>query len=251
MDPDNAQLAADALEVAAALNPEAAADPGSLKQRGDARFKADDMHGAVEAYTALVQLLEQQQQQTAQLAGQEQESEDGSNNEQQKQRQRLLLAALSNRAACWLSLEKYEACVADCLTALHLALPETAAGGMCSSSTASDTAKSSTVVNTGHAAPGKCQGALETADMLSWVLLHPLVQPQQLLAVKGAACARSVARLLGRAAVAYSCLKQLQPAEELYGLAENFWHSLGFIQRAAALSVDRQKLQQLSAESGH
>lgn len=248
MDPDNAQLKADALEVAAALNPTAIADPISLKQRGDARFKAGDMQGAIEAYTALVQLLEQEQQHQRQ---QEQVMGDGNSAQQQEQQQQLMLAALSNRAACWLSLEKYDACVADCLAALRLALADTVSTSSSHSSTSS-----STVDSTGDrandtasdTASERCRVPYAAVDNLSLVvqlLQKQQEQPQQLLEPAGAARVKSVARLLGRAAVAYGCLKQLQPAEQLYMWAEQYWQVAGDEERAAALAADRQKLKQL------
>ncbi|KAF6252550.1 hypothetical protein COO60DRAFT_517951 [Scenedesmus sp. NREL 46B-D3] len=118
-DPGNAQLQADALELSAAINTDAGTTAASLKERADARFKAGDHEGAAEVYTSLVRLAQQQpQQQADKEAAVEQEQQ------QQQECATQLLAALSNRAACWLSLEQYTKCIEDCQAALVLAFAE-------------------------------------------------------------------------------------------------------------------------------
>ena len=60
LDPGNLTLQADALEVSLARDPaRSSSDPAALKQLGAARFKAGDLQGAAEAFTALADLLRQ------------------------------------------------------------------------------------------------------------------------------------------------------------------------------------------------
>ncbi|KAG1671888.1 hypothetical protein FOA52_003455 [Chlamydomonas sp. UWO 241] len=92
-DAANASLAADLAEVRASMAP---ADTGALRARGAARFQAKDYDGAVHAFSLLLAMPH--------AAVPESER----------------LAALSNRAAALLVLERYGAAAADCTAALAL-----------------------------------------------------------------------------------------------------------------------------------
>ncbi|KAK9829267.1 hypothetical protein WJX72_004865 [[Myrmecia] bisecta] len=90
-EPANLQLQADLAEVHTCMRPAAAA---ALRQCGDARFRAQDLAGAVEAYTALLQLPD------ALPADQQ--------------------AAVANRSAAYLTMGRYEEAVEDCHRAFQL-----------------------------------------------------------------------------------------------------------------------------------
>jgi hypothetical protein len=258
-DPGNAQLQADALELSAALNPDAVTTPASLKERADARFRAGDLEGAAEAYTALVQQVRQQQTDlTAAKRKEQQVQVDRERSEEQQQQQQQqecavqLLPALSNRAACWLSLEQYGTCIEDCQAALALALAgqQGACNAAAAAAEASNTPSAAAAVPSGTLADAAA-AASDSAEsrVAAQSVLHQLQQqsPEQFLAAPtaGPARVRSVARLLSRLAVAHGCLKDTQHAVQLYGLAQRWWLAVGDEQRAAEMAADQQRLQQL------
>lgn len=232
------------MELAAALQPDSAATAASLKERADARFKARDIEGAADAYTALVQMLQQQQAVASAAVGQDEQHQQQQQQEQEVTAQ--LLAALSNRAACWLSLEQYSRCIEDCHAALTLALAEPhatrGAGAMAAAATAAAANSTAAAGGTDAAAGGQAAAAEQ-------YVLHLLQQrsPQQLLSLPcvGPARVRSTARLLSRLAMAHSCLKRVQHAVQLYAYAQQWWLAVGDEQRAAEMAADQQRLQQL------
>jgi hypothetical protein len=262
-DPSSAHVQADALELSAALNPDAATTPESLKERADARFKAGDLEGAAEAYTALMQRVKQQQADLTAAMQQEQQQEppprvDTETGEEQQQQQQecvaQLLAALSNRAACWLSLEQYSTCIEDCQVALALALagqPGThrAAAAATTCTSTDPPAAAAAVVSRPDTNASAASDAGAESGVAVQSLLHLLQQqqPEQMLAAPaaGAARVRSVARLVSRLAVAHGCLKETQHAVQLYGLAQCWWLAVGDEQRAVEMAADQQRLQQL------
>lgn len=264
LDPGSAQLQADALEVTAALNPDTSSQPATLKQRADARFKAGDVHGAAEAYTALVELLQQQQHQQTEVNErhcsvpgaclEEVRLQNTQQTQQQQQQQPQLLAALSNRAACWLSLEQYHDCIRDCQAALKLGLDHGAeaaatagAEGAVPSTPLLDVVVPVDGVVPGNTSLGTADASAALASLLQQLQLSP---PEQLVTQPWAGAARvsSAARLLGRMAVAYGCLKATQQAVLLYGWAQRCWQAVGEEQRAAELAEDQQRLAAASSD---
>ncbi|GAX82265.1 hypothetical protein CEUSTIGMA_g9693.t1 [Chlamydomonas eustigma] len=92
---DDLSIATDLEEVRAAMGP---MDAAALKQRGSSRFQAQDYEGAMEAFTLLLGMP----------SAMVQDSE--------------RLVSFSNRAACFLVLERYDDSVRDCSEAIKLAL---------------------------------------------------------------------------------------------------------------------------------
>jgi hypothetical protein len=197
-----------------------------------------------------VQLLRQQQHRQADVVT------DAEQQQQQQQQQDCaaqLLAALSNRAACWLSLEQYSSCINDCQAALSLALAEQQAAqrsDIVTNVKALDAAN--TTEATGAAADSGADAATAATAPAAASEQHVLQllqqqSPEQLLALPaaGPARVRSTARLISRLAVAHGCLKDVQHAVQLYGLAQQWWLAVGDVQRAAEMAADEQRLQQL------
>jgi tetratricopeptide (TPR) repeat protein len=216
LDPGSRTLQADALEVAAALSPDGSSDPHSLKARADARFRAGNMHGAAEAYTAILQLLPPAAPVDPASAGggdDDSSSRPAGMQESQQQQQQLRVAAVSNRAACWLSLNEYARCIADCSSALA-----------------------------GILAPHEASSQGGSNGM-------PQLHPPQVLLQLPEAMAKSAARLAARLAAAHCCLKQLPAADAAYGWAAAAWAVLGEPAKAAAIASDQQRMQQLAVAS--
>jgi hypothetical protein len=238
------------MEVSLALDPDSSSDPAALKELGAARFKAGDLQGAAEAFTALIELIELQQAQ--QQAGdglevEQQGSQDGDEQEHacaQAQQQMLLAGALSNRAACWLGLNKHEECVADCWAALQALAPgkrqaADSSGAQPVGGTPTEGAHSSTEGNVSL-------GSSSSSSSCSGVVLglQQLQQPAQLLALSSKAAVQSAARTVARLAAACVCLKWLPAAEAAFDWAAACWGVLGEEGRVAAILADKHMLQQ-------
>ena len=95
LDGGNAKLRQDLEEVRAGIRP---ADAANIKKLADTRFRANDIEGAIEAYTLLLQLPK------ATLG-------DGG-----------AVAGHSNRAACYLIREKFQEAIRDCDAGLEVLL---------------------------------------------------------------------------------------------------------------------------------
>lgn len=98
LDGGNAKLRQDLEEVRAGIRP---ADAANIKKLADTRFRANDIEGAIEAYTLLLQLPK------ATLG-------DGG-----------AVAGHSNRAACYLIREKFQEAIRDCDAGLEVLLRRT------------------------------------------------------------------------------------------------------------------------------
>lgn len=217
LDPGNLMLQADALEVAAVLRPDSCADAEAVKARADARFRAGDMQGASDAYTALLALLQQQDAQLRNSTGEKGGSARCTAGQSSSKTQ-LLVAALSNRAACWLALGSHHCCVADCSAGLAAILsPVAAAGGDVSAQAGSSGGDAPSVLQ--QQEPAQLQGGLADPQL-----------------------ARSAARLAARLAAAHTCLKQTAQADVAYAWAAGCWAALGEHARATALNADRRRV---------
>jgi len=234
LDPGNAQLQADALEVAASMAPHSLSDPFNMKQRGDARCKAGDWPGAVQAYSMVIDHCQHNQQQQQQPAGdckqqlgneQQQQPQHGERQVRQQAQHALLLSALSNRAACWLALENYQQCATDCHQGLLVAVRELpqAADVQLQQSALPDTATHNT----------------SSAAVLQLLAAHPATS---MLQAAGPLIVRSMSRLISRLAVAHGCLKHMQTAQQLYDVAQQYWGVLGEVHRVAELVADQNSL---------
>lgn len=242
------------MEVSLALNPDSSSDPAALKELGAARFKAGDLQGAAEAFTALIELIELllSQQQAAdeleveqQAHGSDEQEQACAEAQQQQQMQMLLAGALSNRAACWLGLNKHEECVADCWAALQaLAAGNRSVVAAVSSDaqlgggapTAGAYCSTERILSLGSGRSSSCSGVV--------LGLQHLQQPAQLLALTSKAAAQSAARTVARLAAACVCLKWLPAAEAAFDWAAACWGVLGEEGRVAAILADKHKLQQ-------
>lgn len=210
---------------------------GALRARAGARFRAGDAAGADEAYSALILLLlaqqapQQQPQQCARApAGNRQAGGPPAGEDTTAGLDvtlcRQLVAALSNRAATRIARERPAAAAADCLAALHLALPKGAGG----------TSKEH------HDERGSVL-QIDDADALrddkdltaALTVLMPrlaVTQPMPPL----------VPRLLSRLAAAAACLRQHSAAAEAADAAAAAWHAAGDLQREQLCIVDAQRL---------
>jgi hypothetical protein len=238
---------------------------GALRARAGARFRAGDAAGADEAYSALILLLLAQQAPQQQPQQQASPQRDLQQQQQQRQQElsqmahepqllpcapagnrqaggppagedttagldvtlcRQLVAALSNRAATRIARERPAAAAADCLAALHLALPKGAGG----------TSKEH------HDERGSVL-QIDDADALrddkdltaALTVLMPrlaVTQPMPPL----------VPRLLSRLAAAAACLRQHSAAAEAADAAAAAWHAAGDLQREHLCIADAQRL---------
>jgi hypothetical protein len=202
--------------VSLALNPDSSHDPAAIKELAAARFKAGDLAGAAEAFSALAELLQQQQQQQLEEDAAEgacgPEQQRCGCDEQQQQRRLLLAGALSNRAACRLGLNMHAECVQDCWAAFGALWPAAADSD-------------------------------EAATPSSRLEQHP---PSRLLQLPGSsrAAAQSAARTVGRLAAAYGCLKDVPAADAAFGWAAACWRLLGEDARVAGVLTDQARLHQ-------
>jgi hypothetical protein len=239
-------LKADALEVQLALSPSSSSDPTALKELAGARFKAGDLQGAADAFGALADLLVQQQQQqhTAGLAeapnqqvGQQHEGQQGQVDgvclhSSHMQQQLQLAGALSNRAACWLGLNRHDECVQDCWAAfgqlVDAACNSSEKGGMCDGS------------NSGSSSTREAEG-------LQRLQQHP---PELLLQLTSKAHAQTAARSMSRLAAACVCLKDVVLADAAFDWAAACWQVLGDCGKVAVIKADQAQLQQMQGREG-
>lgn len=233
-DKDNEQLQNDLAEVKACMAP---ADAATLRQRGDGRFKSGDYKGACEAYSLLLDLP------TAAVS--------------EADRQ----ACMSNRAACFIVLEKYQNALHDCDSAIsgllsaigvaesHLPVapaanghtsqedsgPQASAagpGGQTPNGQAHhDTNSSASSTSNGN---GSSARAGEAAPH-SGSELTPKWQ--------------SLGRLLARRGAAYTHVRQYKEALIDYSRAQAISERLGDTVRAQQLQADLNKLQGLQQPS--
>lgn len=234
-------LQADALEVSLALSPGGSTEPSAVKELAAARFKAGDLQGAAAVFTSLVELLEQQQhlQEEVEESGnsdddQQHLQEEGSDTSANRQQQ--LAGALSNRAACWLGLNRFEDCVADCLAAFRVLLfvCETSRNNNNNNNNQSGQSASN-ITSSSIAALGE--------DAVQLLQTHP---PQFLLLQDSGnnsrAAAQSAARIVSRMAAACACAKAAVPADAAFEWAAECWGLLGEQGRVEAMRADQQKL---------
>jgi hypothetical protein len=172
------------------------------------------MQGAAEAYSCVLDLLQQQEQQQVPAtcsthAAAAAAAAAAAGDSDAPQPQQLRIAAHSNRAACWLALNEYERCVADCRVALGA------------------------ILLAPTDAPAAASGALDVTMLLQQ-------RPPQRLCARGASACRSAARLAARLAAACGCQKQLGAADAAYAWAAGAWRAAGEPRRAAAIEADRQ-----------
>jgi hypothetical protein len=242
-------LKADALEVQLALSPDSSSDPAALKELAGARFKSGDLQGAADAFGALADLLVQQQQQQRQTAGlaeaHEQQMKQQKEGQQvaadelgghRLQMQQLQLAgALSNRAACWLGLNRHEECVRDCWAAFDrvvtAACSSTKGSGPCIDSNSSMSSSSST---------REAEGVQRLQQHLPELLLQQTCK----------ACAQTAARSVSRLAAACVCLKDVILADAAFDWAAACWQLLGQCGKVAVIRADQAKLQQMQGIEG-
>lgn len=215
LEPDNKALKADALEVSLALHPSSSVDPAAIKELATARFKAGELEAAAEAYTALIQLLHG----TQHTRDDAEAGDDGQQSQQPQQTQ--LAGALSNRAACWLALNKYAECVQDCWAAYDALLPA--------------------VCERRDAAVRQLQE--QSPEQLQQMLLLRRRQRnnKEEAADDVLPLLRSAALIVGRMAAAYSCLKTVPAADAAYVWAAACWQLLGEHGRVASTKADHER----------
>ncbi len=208
LDPGNESLASDLEELRAALGP---ADAANLRQRGNARFQAKDYLGAVEAFSLLLESPPQLATATERLA------------------------ALSNRAACLLVLERYQDAAEDCGAALEIHLAEMKGGDAAGSE------------GLGEGDPGplpvpvlQATGSSPLVLMNEWATgIRPGSWPF------GQARALQLSRLLARRGAAHAHLKRFEESVLDYESAAAFAGFGGESARQQELKADADKLSAL------
>lgn len=258
LDPENASLAADALEVSIALCPSSGTDPAMIKQLAAARFKSGDMSAAAAAFTLLLQMLQhpegqvQNQDEVTQQHSIQKAAPDAGWQQEQQQ----LAAALSNRAACWLALNQHRKCVIDCWAALQVLWTAPSmelwqeqgidAAKECNTSVI-DTGTTPTLpdgTTTSSSRVGAYSASEHFTDQVDKVLQDLQHHEPALLLQRSETAARSAARTAARMAAALRCLKMAEAAEAAFQWTATCWVLLGEQSKAAAIYGDQQLLQQ-------
>eukprot|EP00798_Chlamydomonas_sp_ICE-L_P002203 gene2203-33761_t len=221
IDKDNEQLVTDLEEIRSAMQP---VTPAVLRQRGESRFKSKDYEGAAQAYTAIIAI---------------QAGSAGASDR---------LAALSNRAACAIVLERYADAVRDCDSALTLAMDSS----MSSSGSKTNAANAGPACNTGEvdqvamtlppriaAWTRGSSSNCSTGDGAASVL--PAVPSSSQLA--------SVSRLLARRGAACTYMKKYDEAVVDYQAAASLAQLVGDAGKAEALRADVARVEALRDSS--
>lgn len=213
LDPANEALVRDRDELAACLQP---ADAAALRQRGEARFRAGDAEGGYEAFSALLRLAAAAAASGAATAPAVSAAD--------------RLAALSNRAACAIVLERYGQAVADCDAALQLVLPECGcAGGV--------DAVHQWAARLGDTGAGSAEEASTTCQAVD----------SSSSSLPDGGKLRSAVRLLTRRGAARSYTKDYSAAIADYGAAAALLRAVGEGEKAAEVAADMSALQRLAA----
>jgi len=203
-----------------------------IKARAEARFKLRDFEGAAEAFGALLRLQRQQVK--------VQQDDGGAEEERQLQGLRWaacgvdgIVRTLANRAACWLPLERYESCLADCCTALNMLRCSQESGSGCGGQSEAVFAAES-VLTAARLALARKSGDDTSSNSGNSSEDTEAASPLEPITI--------AARLVARMALASGCLKRGAEARQLYSCAQELYRLVGDEEQVGRLQHDQEKL---------